>query len=70
VEITTDPSPTAEATRLTDPARTSPTALSVAAIKVLDEQGPFFRAAGSPFHHCLIISPGQRCLSRAQHLDL
>jgi hypothetical protein len=25
-EITTDPSPTAEATRLTDPARTSPTA--------------------------------------------
>src|ERR1700722_18430703 len=26
LEITTDPSPTAEATRLTDPARTSPTA--------------------------------------------
>jgi hypothetical protein len=25
-EITTDPSPTAEATRFTDPARTSPTA--------------------------------------------
>jgi hypothetical protein len=40
-------------------------ALSVAAIKVLDEQGPFFGAAGSPFRHCLIISPGQPKLSRA-----
>ena len=44
-------------------------ALSLAAIKVLDEQGLYvFWATGLPFPHCLIISPGQLKLTRAQLL--